>query len=344
MTSETGGVPIPTGCAAALQPNSVDVVYTWVDDSFPGYAETLRAHATDSRDTNPNRTRDNLDLLRYSLRSLEACMPFVRKIHIVSCRPQVPAWLDAGHPDIRIIHHDQIMAPELLPTFNSFAIVSHLTRIPDLSPRFLYFEDDMLAFRPLKLEDFSAADGRAKVFLEKRAAPVMSQLDPASSSPWNLALARANHVLKAAFGAKAFSYLAHGPQLIDRDLFARMCERFADDIATTRRSRFRAHGNVPPEYLYPHFALETAMAIRADSSDVRRMTGYASLENWYAWTWLQLRRLEWRKPATITLNDSFGNTPNPRVVAHVRKTLERWFPVPSRFEKTVHADGTSASR
>lgn len=333
-----------TDCAGAPQPKSVDVVYTWVDDSFPGYAQTLRAYATDRRDTNPNRTRDNLDLLRYSLRSLEAYMPFVRRIHIVSCRPQVPAWLDTGHPDIRVVHHDRIMAPEILPTFNSFSIVSHLARIPDLSSQFLYFEDDMLAFRPLKAEDFKAADGRSKVFLEDRPSPVMSALDPASSSPWNLALARANEVLAAAFGAKPFSYLAHGPQLIDRDLFARMCERFADDIATTRGSRFRAHGNVPPEYLYPHFALETGAANRADGAEVRHMAGYASLENWYAWTWLQLRLVEWRKPSTVTLNDSFENAPNPRVVAHVRKTLERWFPEPSRFEKTVQADGTSASR
>ena len=48
----------------------IDVVYTWVDDTFPGYAEELARHAGKPADRNPNRTRDNLDLLRYSLRSL----------------------------------------------------------------------------------------------------------------------------------------------------------------------------------------------------------------------------------------------------------------------------------
>lgn len=324
--------------------DAIDVVYTWVDDSFPGYAESLRAHATDRRDTNPNRTRDNLETLRYSLRSLEAFMPFVRRVHIVSCRPQVPAWLDTTHPDIRVVHHDQIMAPDILPTFNSFAIVSHLAKLPELSRSFLYFEDDMLAFRPLEARDFHATDGRQKVFLEKRASPLISQLDPASASPWNLALARANEVLTGAFGGAPFSYLAHGPQIIDRAHYEAMCERFEPEIAVTCKSRFRAQGNVPPEYLYPHFAVRTGKAVQATFGETRRMAGYASLENWFVWTWLQLRLLEWRRPSTVTLNDSFEDAPNPRVVAHVRKTLEKWFPVPSRFERPDQPEGDNAAR
>ncbi len=49
----------------------IDVVYTWVDGAAPGYAELLGRYAQSGHDLNPNRYRDNLDLLKYSLRSLE---------------------------------------------------------------------------------------------------------------------------------------------------------------------------------------------------------------------------------------------------------------------------------
>lgn len=323
--------------ASNAQPHSaqseMDAVYTWVDDTFPGYAETLREYASDKRDLNPNRTRDNLDLLKYSLRSLEKNAPFVRRVHLLTCRPQVPDWLNADHPDLRLVHHDAVMDPAILPTFNSFAIVSHLAKLPELSGRFLYFEDDMLAFTPFQPEDFVNADGLPRIFAKDHDAPVHERLNPETESPWNLALATANAALDRSYSKKRRKFLAHGPRLIDRALFEEMCATFPAEIEATRGSRFRANGNVPPEYLYPQFLLETKRAELATAAQTRRMTGYASLENILPWTWFQLTRLERRRPATVTLNDSFNNRPNPRVVAYVRRTLERWFPAPSRFEK-----------
>ena len=49
----------------------IDVVYMWVDGSQPGYMDVLSRHAQTRFDLDPARTRDNLDLLRYSMRSLE---------------------------------------------------------------------------------------------------------------------------------------------------------------------------------------------------------------------------------------------------------------------------------
>lgn len=311
----------------------IDVVYTWVDDSFAGYGDTLRAHADDPRDASPNRTRDNLETLRYSLRSLERYAPFVRRVHLLTCRPQVPAWLDTSRDDVRVVHHDEIMDPEVLPTFSSFAIVSHLTRLPGVSERFLYFEDDMLAFAPLAADDFLTADGQPRMFMRRKQAPVRGRVDPERSSPWDLALATANEALDRVHGAERRTYIAHGPIMIDRAVFDDMLETFANEIDATRRARFRADGTVPPEYVYPHHALKTGQAARASLAQVHRMTGYASLENFLPWTCFQLRRLEWRKPCTITLNDSFGERPDPRVVSHVKRTLENWFPEPSRFER-----------
>ncbi len=312
----------------------IDVVYTWVDDAFPGYKDQLRAYVADVRDTNPNRTRDNLDLLKYSLRSLAANAPFVRRIYLLTCRPQIPEWLDTGHPQIRVVHHDEVMPAEILPTFNSFAIVSHLHLLPGLSERFLYLEDDMLVSRPLSVDDLLSNDGRPLVYTRTSRTKTRAELDTAKASPWNLALATANAALERDFGITRHSYIIHGPRLIDRARFQEMIDRFASEFATTRSSRFRADGNVPGEYFYPHYLLATGAGKAASRSKSRRMEGYASIENLFAWTWLQLKWLEFRKPQTITLNDSFGDYPNPRVVRLMRQTLNRWFPTPSPFEKT----------
>src|SRR5580658_8510601 len=87
----------------------LDIVYMWVDDRWPGYAETLARYARSAHDRNPNRTRDNLETLKYSLRSVSHFAPWRGKIFVVTCRPQCPAWLDRRHPDIRLVHHDEFM-------------------------------------------------------------------------------------------------------------------------------------------------------------------------------------------------------------------------------------------
>ena len=113
---------------------AIDVVYTWVDDTWPGYHALLTRCARDRHDLNPNRYRDNVDILKYNLRALDRYAPWIDRVFLVTCRPQVPRWLDTTM--IRVVHHDQIMDPADLPTFNSFAIVANLHRIPDLSARF----------------------------------------------------------------------------------------------------------------------------------------------------------------------------------------------------------------
>ena len=130
-----------------MRNGKIDVVYTWVDDSFEGYQAQLKAHATDERETNPNRTRDNLDILKFSLRSIHRYIPNVGQIFLLTCRPQVPGWLRVDHPQVTLVHHDQIIDEGLLPTFNSFCIVSHLHLLLGLSDKFLYFEDDMLVLQ-----------------------------------------------------------------------------------------------------------------------------------------------------------------------------------------------------
>ena len=321
-----------------LPTEAIDVVYTWVDDSFPGYLDEMNAYVADPRDTNPNRTRDNIEILRFSMRSVWQNLPQIRKIFLVTCRPQIPSWLAPEHPKIQVVHHDEIMSPDVLPTFNSFSIVSHLHKIPGLSQKFIYFEDDMLAMSPKLGDALFAPDGRPWVHLDKRIVQTLKTLDPFKSSPWNLALANSDAALSERFGARPRRHIIHGPQVFDIGVCTDMCRVFDAQLDTTRHSKFRGADNIAPEFLACHYAAETGAAVISDMALSRQVQGYASIENVTLWTWFQLSRLNRRRPLSITLNDSFGASPNPRVENLVRKQLHRWFDAPAPWERRLDHD------
>jgi hypothetical protein len=302
---------------------TLDVAYTWVDDRWPGYADELRAHGRDSHDLNPNRTRDNLDLLRYSLRSLAMHAPWVRNVHLFTCRPQVPAWLDVTHPRLCVTHHDEVIDARLLPTFNSFAIVQHLHRLPGISRRFVYFEDDMLLGRAVGAGDFIAYPRLRR--MGREAHP--------GDSPWTTAVAATNRLLDERFG-RSHRWVHHFPLLIDSDLWLEMLAQWPEPLARTRASRFRARGNIVPEVLYFHYARARAGGATASLARSYRDCLYFPLENRLTQMRLQRVAAALLRPRFLSLNDNFGHQPDPAVEAYLRALLERWFPRPSPFERS----------
>jgi Stealth protein CR2, conserved region 2/Stealth protein CR4, conserved region 4/Stealth protein CR3, conserved region 3 len=308
----------------------IDVVYTWVDDTWPGYDALLRRYAADRHDLNPNRYRDNVDILRYNLRSLDRHAPWIERVFLVTCRPQVPRWLDTA--TVRVVHHDQFMDAADLPTFNSFAIVANLHRIPGLSPRFVYIEDDRLFGSRVEHRDLFDDDGRPRVFLTSSGTRMPSDRHNQRLSPWNRAVAYSNLLLNARYGAKPRRMVSHGPLAIDVDAWRAMIAAWPEAFRRTSASRFRATENVAPEYLYPHFLLEERRGVPASRGSMRSDAAYQPLNNIFLFQWIGLARLRWRRPKFFCLNDDFGVRPNPRVVGLVTRELERWFPQKSRFE------------
>ena len=317
---------------AAREPaRNVDVVYTWVDDSFPGYLDILRQYSKTGHDRNPNRTRDNIDVMKFSLRSLAAYAPFVRNIYIVSMRPQVPRWL-VQKPGLRVVHHDELLDASVLPTFNSFAIVSSISRIPGLSRQFFYIEDDMMFGRPVKLSDFQNDKGQMRLFPHVGATYGAEYRDRDDLSPWNTGLAYGNHLLDQAFGHARRRPVNHVPLLLDRDAWDEMLARWAPDVEATRKSRFRAKYNFVPEYVYLYYLYHTGRARMESMLRSYADIGYSPVGNFLPLMRLRLLRLALQRPMTLTFNDSFEATPNPKVVAAMRNFLETAYPVKSPFE------------
>ena len=85
-------------------------------------------------------------------------LPFVRDIIILLARDsQVRPWMETEN--VRVVTHAEFIPKQFLPTFNSCAIEMFLHRIPGLSERFLYSNDDIFPLSSLQESDFFQ-DGR----------------------------------------------------------------------------------------------------------------------------------------------------------------------------------------
>ena len=115
-------------------------------------------------DVASSRFADNEEL-RYSLRSIEKYAPWVRNIFIVT-NGQIPSWLNLDHPRVKIITHLQLFSNKShLPTFSSPAIETHIHKIPGLSKKFIYMNDDVFFGDYVWPDDFYTHAKGQKIYL-----------------------------------------------------------------------------------------------------------------------------------------------------------------------------------
>ena len=128
----------------------MDAVITYVDGSDPLWQED---YCKKVNVPVMNKRYRDWGTLKYLLRGIEVFLPFVNNVYLLVSRDsQVPQWVDRSN--LKIVTHDMIMPVESLPTFNSSMIEMFIHKIPGLSERFLYFNDDMFPIRPCDEEIF----------------------------------------------------------------------------------------------------------------------------------------------------------------------------------------------
>ena len=132
---------------------NMDFVVTWVDGADPEWQAEKRLYQKENvGDLRDERYRD-WDNLQYWFRAVEKYAPWHQKIHFVTWG-HVPPWLNTDHPKLHIVKHSDYIPGEYLPTFSARPIEFFLHRIPGLSDRFVYFNDDMFLTAPVTPEDF----------------------------------------------------------------------------------------------------------------------------------------------------------------------------------------------
>ena len=131
----------------------IDFVVTWVDGTDAAWREEkARYSGAGIVDDREERYRD-WGLFRYWFRSVEKFAPWVRKVHLVTWG-HLPDWLEESHPKLQVVRHEDYIPGQFLPTFNSNVLELYLHKIPGLSERFVYFNDDLYLTKPVEETDF----------------------------------------------------------------------------------------------------------------------------------------------------------------------------------------------
>uniref|UniRef100_A0A8C5DXN8 N-acetylglucosamine-1-phosphotransferase subunits alpha/beta n=1 Tax=Gouania willdenowi TaxID=441366 RepID=A0A8C5DXN8_GOUWI len=125
---------------------------------------TAISQSKQDEDVSASRFEDNEEL-RYSLRSVEQHAPWVRHIFIVT-NGQIPSWLNLDNPRVSVVSHQDIFLNHShLPTFSSPSIETHIHRIPGLSQKFIYLNDDVMFGKDVWPDDFYSHSKGQKVYL-----------------------------------------------------------------------------------------------------------------------------------------------------------------------------------
>ena len=149
----------------------IDAVITWVDGDDPRHKAKRQLFVTPemvAEEHIAGATRfSSLGEIFFCVASINRFAPWINKIYIVTDEqdPHLEALLSQHFPQgyipIEIVDHKTIFRgyEEHLPTFNSISIESMTWRIPNLSDKFIEFNDDLILAAPVTPEDFFTKEG-----------------------------------------------------------------------------------------------------------------------------------------------------------------------------------------
>lgn len=140
--------------------SKIDFVISWVDGNDSEWQKEKNIYEAEHSgsemfDTwsNPSFRYRDWGTLRYWFRGVEQCAPWVNNIYFVTWG-HMPPWLNLKHPKLKIVRHGDYIPEKYLPTFNSHTIEWNMHRIPELTEKFVYFNDDCFLVNPVKEADF----------------------------------------------------------------------------------------------------------------------------------------------------------------------------------------------
>ncbi|MER5060091.1 glycosyl transferase, partial [Providencia stuartii] len=144
--------------------DKIDFVIPWVDHNDHLWQKDFKQYNTNNKeeDSSFERYRD-WGLLKYWFRGVENNAPWVNKIHFITYG-HYPDWLNINHPKINIVRHDSYIPSKYLPVFSSHPIEIFINRIPNLSDKFVYFNDDMYLINKVEQTDFFINDKPCDIF------------------------------------------------------------------------------------------------------------------------------------------------------------------------------------
>lgn len=314
----------------------IDIVYLWVngaDQAWRRKRERVWAKwacqhpdALEMYGNVEGRYRDN-DELRFSLRALERFFPRHGKVWIVT-DGQRPAWL-RDTSGVEIVDHRELIPSAFLPVFNSGHIESWIHRLPGLSERFFYMNDDVFFGAPVVPEQWFGE--KVTLFVDAENPALYDDLQPQETSMVNAA------TLSRHWMASRYTDYRHDPRLFahaPRPLLKSVLHEFEalapDMFAQVRSSPFR-NWRKPPIIcdLVLRWMVHVGYARRAVTPDTLYIaTGDRNAA-------LQFARLRARFDllSYFCINDTCDDAqPDDVRLQRIARILPELLPEPSRFE------------
>ena len=333
------------------QQDGIDFVIAWVDGGDPEWQRDMARYLPEARgetDVRPERYR-NWDLLRYWFRGVERFAPWVRRIHFLTWG-HLPPWLDTSHPKLHVTKHGEFLPQSAVPTFNCNAFEANLHRIPGLSERFVYFNDDMMLLREVRPEDFFRGDKpRDMLVLQPVVAnpanPVMSHLllnesltlckyfDKRRSMrahpgqyfhPGYPLLCFFYNLLETLFPLYTGFYTVHGPSPMLRSTFAELWEKEGELLNEVTCRRFRDSRDVN-QYLFRSWEKLKGNFVPAN---LHRDFSYFNIQD----TEKACRFIRQRRKKMVCVNDTSEEIDFPAVKRELTAAFQAILPQPSAFE------------
>jgi hypothetical protein len=316
--------------AAGIIPAKVDLIYTWVNGNDPEWRARRAQLADKSQDKKAVNDGDaafrylSRNELLFSLRSAATYFTGVGKIYIVTDR-QIPSFLSLDSDQVIVVDHREIFKnPSNLPTFNSHAIESQIHRIPNLSDKYLYLNDDFLFGRPVNPFLFFDEYNRSRFFYT-RAVTIPEGVPKASDRGVDAAAKNAREQIFKKFGVYITRKFKHTPVPMIKDVVHRMEEDFPDVFQKTAAARLRSSTDVCVSgSFYFHYA---SVIGRACEGDLR----YDYLDFHSSNFASKLRRVTTYD--TYCINDGEPSEYTETNEAAFLVAMEKTYPVPAHFEK-----------
>lgn len=335
---------------------TIDFVVTWVDGADPNWLAERKQWAADDPNVKGRvaaRFRD-WGLFKYWFRAVETCAPWVRTVHFVTWG-HVPPWLDMSHPKLHVVKHSDFIPAEYLPTFNSNVIEMFLHRIPGLSEKFVYFNDDVFLLRPVS-PDYFFHQGLPRDFfclnaiafrsstightIGSTVAVINDNFRPqqAFRRHWRKFLSPRNGWMRAfktlylrLLFPKYFLNFSgrHSFMAFRRKTFEEVWAKSGEALAATCRNRFRGALDVNP-WVFRYWQLVTGRfePTRPDSFSCVHMTNDKRVT-------LACEALNGRQFDVLCVNDTPNLVHFDAAVKRVQAAFQKLFPAVSAFERSV---------
>ena len=332
-----------------MNEKTIDIVITWVDGSDEVWQKRKSEFSKKNSDKRDERFRDT-GSLKYLLRGIDLYAPWVRKVHLVT-EGHLPKWLNTKCEKLHIVKHEDFMPAETLPTFNSNAIEMYLHKIPDLSERFIYFNDDMLILKEVEESDFFVGN-KPKDMLALQ--PVVANPNnPVMSNIFlNNAIVISRHfdkeenikknkskyyhigypvkyfvynILENAFPLYTAFYTVHGPSPFLKSTFDEVWKKEHDTLVATSNNHIRSKDDVS-QYLFREWEKQKGNFIPAN---LHKNFAYFEI---CADNKKLLSCIKGKKKKLICINDTCSKEDFEKAIKEINEALEKNMPEKSSFE------------